>query len=475
MYHLKYGEIGRYSPPGGELIATFETKEDLESKFRTVSRKISGIFGTSQKFSDLTISAQPFYTEFNSLESTSQRTHYSSLPREPVCTENLTPWLKLLPCRSKAGLASLLNPIKLYDLFYHSMSVEVTRSQENSLSFHQQLLLVVELKEFKFSQIFGTPLIGPICPFSSQTKIQIEGFSDYSSFTPTPEEIGNNQVGFILKENLNNKKDFNLHYSPKENTNNNGYNHNNIGNGNSNNGNDNNNNFNNNGINDENISKNQSIKLNRFLKESGKIRGGVITQITNLEKNDLHLTLYDSLPWFMRVYFHTLTIKSNFENKEIEITDLNLEREQDNESNLFANQASLLRIQTSQDHGRPSIFELALVLKPGETFQISVDYLKGFLNFEEHPFDGNRGFDIAPAIVSMHGKKQNLKKRIYYTDSLLLMLPTPDFTMPYNVMTITTTAFLIWYGSFLNNLTGRAGLKLKKKSKAKWIIKPDKF
>ena len=26
---------------------------------------------------------------------------YSALPREAVCTENLTPWSKMLPCRSK--------------------------------------------------------------------------------------------------------------------------------------------------------------------------------------------------------------------------------------------------------------------------------------------------------------------------------------------------------------------------------------
>ena len=31
-----------------------------------------------------------------------------SLPREIACTENLTPWGKLLPCRHRAGLASLL-------------------------------------------------------------------------------------------------------------------------------------------------------------------------------------------------------------------------------------------------------------------------------------------------------------------------------------------------------------------------------
>ncbi len=29
------------------------------------------------------------------------------LPKEPVCAENLTPWLKLLPCRDHAGIAQL--------------------------------------------------------------------------------------------------------------------------------------------------------------------------------------------------------------------------------------------------------------------------------------------------------------------------------------------------------------------------------
>ncbi|KAI2595046.1 phosphatidylinositol glycan anchor biosynthesis class T [Homo sapiens] len=29
---------------------------------------------------------------------------YAVLPREVVCTENLTPWKKLLPCSSKASL-----------------------------------------------------------------------------------------------------------------------------------------------------------------------------------------------------------------------------------------------------------------------------------------------------------------------------------------------------------------------------------
>ena len=37
------------------------------------------------------------------------------LPREVVCTENLTPLVKLLPCRQRAGLATLLNPSRYDD------------------------------------------------------------------------------------------------------------------------------------------------------------------------------------------------------------------------------------------------------------------------------------------------------------------------------------------------------------------------
>jgi hypothetical protein len=33
---------------------------------------------------------------------------HGSLPAEAVCTENVTPWIKLLPCRDQAGVGALL-------------------------------------------------------------------------------------------------------------------------------------------------------------------------------------------------------------------------------------------------------------------------------------------------------------------------------------------------------------------------------
>jgi len=60
--------------------------------------------------------------------STSENLHllHGTLPREVVCTENLTPFLKLLPCKGKAGISSLLDGHKLFDASWQSMSIDVT-------------------------------------------------------------------------------------------------------------------------------------------------------------------------------------------------------------------------------------------------------------------------------------------------------------------------------------------------------------
>ena len=50
---------------------------------------------------------------------------FGSLPREAVCTENLTPWLKLLPCQGRQGLTQLMDRPTLYGASYHAMHVHL--------------------------------------------------------------------------------------------------------------------------------------------------------------------------------------------------------------------------------------------------------------------------------------------------------------------------------------------------------------
>lgn len=58
---------------------------------------------------------------------------HASLPSEHVCTENLTPFLKLLPCKSLSGIAGLLNPHSLFDADWHGMGVHVSYDWEEGV------------------------------------------------------------------------------------------------------------------------------------------------------------------------------------------------------------------------------------------------------------------------------------------------------------------------------------------------------
>ncbi len=55
---------------------------------------------------------------------------HAQLPTENVCTENLTPFLKLLPCKNAKGLATLLNPLAVFSANFHGLGVHVLRRDE---------------------------------------------------------------------------------------------------------------------------------------------------------------------------------------------------------------------------------------------------------------------------------------------------------------------------------------------------------
>ena len=74
---------------------------------------------------------------------------YGAVPEESLCTENLTPWRKLLPCKSvrshlymktinlsfQDGLISLLNPYSIYATTYSTMGLNVIRLCQASILF----------------------------------------------------------------------------------------------------------------------------------------------------------------------------------------------------------------------------------------------------------------------------------------------------------------------------------------------------
>ncbi len=70
-----------------------------------------------------------------------------------VCTENLTPFLKLLPCKGKTGIATLLDGHKLFDASWQSMAIDVRpvcpADGECVLEMEQTIDMVLDIERSK--------------------------------------------------------------------------------------------------------------------------------------------------------------------------------------------------------------------------------------------------------------------------------------------------------------------------------------
>lgn len=90
-FNLLWGEPSVTVPNGGELKAEFdEVREDpLDKSWKRLVNTLSAV----------TCSAVELMENETTVFLTPNEA-YGTLPRESVCTENLTPWLKFLPCRN---------------------------------------------------------------------------------------------------------------------------------------------------------------------------------------------------------------------------------------------------------------------------------------------------------------------------------------------------------------------------------------
>lgn len=123
--------------------------------------------------------------------------------------------------------------------------------------------------------------------------------------------------------------------------------------------------------------------------------------------------------------------------------------------------ASLIRdMSYSLPHGRrPTLLETVLVLPRNSHVRLSTAFTKSFIAYTEHPPDAERGWDLPPAVISYRpvdsrGESAPRETRIY-TKNLLVDIPTPDFSMPYNVIIMSSTVIALFFGSIFNLLTRR--------------------
>ncbi|KAI0869851.1 Gpi16 subunit [Hypoxylon argillaceum] len=460
---------------GVELWAWLEadTEEEADHKWLTLTNALSGLFCASLNFIDETRTTRPvmsFRPEGNH-GSALDRLHllHGVLPHEIVCTENLTPFLKLLPCKGKAGISSLLDGHKLFDASWQSMAIDIrpicTPGQECILQIDQTIDMVLDIERSKrprgnpiprpppgheltcntskpyhsgdtcfpsdfaegedwsLDRLFGKSLKGacpltdaeipPVCihvperrdifttvgateikhPDGLSRCYQIPAEGDFSMILPRMAQDGDN-AKTIADETVQPETPL--------------------------------------------------LYAERSFTGHGQERGGVQSILRNPSPDTwVEFVYMESLPWFMRIYLHTLQAR-------VEGT-----------SGVKDDIVEEIYYRPALDRARGTQLELRMRIPPASTVFLTYDFEKSILRYTEYPPDANRGFDVAAAIITILPstspdapailqKTSNLR-----TTSLLLSLPTPDFSMPYNVIIFTSTAIALAFGGLYNILVRR--------------------
>ena len=122
------------------------------------SRAISGLFGLSINLQDNPNTVTPVHA-IQTHSNNKKHLRYASIPNEIVCTENLTPWIKLLPCGKTKGIARLFkNSNKIFESRYLSTGLHFKKVCTNPLAKKCVHSNTFELKQ-SLSLVFNSELI----------------------------------------------------------------------------------------------------------------------------------------------------------------------------------------------------------------------------------------------------------------------------------------------------------------------------
>ncbi|KKY24382.1 putative gpi transamidase component gpi16 [Phaeomoniella chlamydospora] len=433
---------------GVELWAWIEapTEDQAFEKWTSLTQLLSGLFCASLNFVDSTRTTRPVVSfgakgDHNQADGGLHLLH-GVLPGEVVCTENLTPFLKLLPCKGKAGISSLLDGHKVFDAAWQSMAIDIrpvcpSDRSECVVEIQQTIDIVLDIERSKrphddpiprpirsnipwsLQELFGRPIAGS-CPLIEEvgpnsTPVCLKVPHDRKVLTSAGAIESKSLPGASEERyyHLLPDQDFDITLPETEK--------------------------------EQIVSPGKElVHAERTITGHGAAQGGIRTILINPSFTDsVDFVYFESLPWFMRPFVHTL---------RAEITETKLSSPPSSEI------IQGMYYRPAVDRERGTQLELIISIPPASTVTLIYDFEKAILRYTEYPPDANRGFNVAPAVIRIlsQGNATDHQPDVYIrTTSLLLPLPTPDFSMPYNVIILTSTVIALAFGSIYNMLIRR--------------------
>ncbi|CDQ66716.1 unnamed protein product [Oncorhynchus mykiss] len=376
------------------------------------------------------------------------------LPREIVCTENLTPWKKLLPCGAKTGLAVLMNSEKVFHSSFYSQALHITpvcqdwQCKSTAWELRRTLNVVFDLhssgqgkREWSLFKKFSRTLT-EACPLASSSKVyvdvtdnpQVSNLTAIGAGSQAGEQFELSPATPLLwcwgigEPTRSMTSPTRQHALPQH------------------------------------AAALESSREWRYAAPSTSrraLRGG----LRAADGGDPH-------PGVQSPHIPGLPCAPAGHRA---LVPAPLHSHAHHTSKCRDNKPIYIQYQPSKDRLQPHLLEMLVQLPPNSVTEVTVQFERALLKWTEYTPDPNHGFYVGssvisalvPSVVAMDTprnarfsaafnfpcKEESSYFMRVYTEPLLVNLPTPDFSMPYNVICLTCTVMAVGYGSLYNLLT----------------------
>eukprot|EP00929_Paragymnodinium_shiwhaense_P013119 TRINITY_DN120985_c0_g1_i1.p1 TRINITY_DN120985_c0_g1~~TRINITY_DN120985_c0_g1_i1.p1 ORF type:complete len:675 (-),score=112.18 TRINITY_DN120985_c0_g1_i1:10-2034(-) len=420
-----------------------------------------------------------------------QQLRYATLPYEPVCTENLTPWLKLLPCGHRRGLTALLAPLSVAESPLTSLSLTVVM-QEGKAVLRAALDVVLDVKaeatgfaawfgqnEFKAcsaaesSVVFVHSDVAPdqdAFPASGMAASSLGAVEGVSLAVSSADFVGLKRSAQLSIPDVKNQSPPWSEVRSSAGRSGSGA-----------------------------LSSAASVGLasssaaaglavmRDILSQEGfseRTHGRYLLKFSNPTGTVRRVRFMDQLPFFIRPMWQSFRV--SIRRPDGETIDLH---------GWEAMRRFSVKFVPTDGFRQPTELQLEATVAPEETISIFLDVLKNFIQLREFSYACEKGFDVGSAAwIEIEGTEdadpvQSFRAalaptkpsgssfestsaeartwKLRFTQGYIVLLPMPDFSMPFNVIALSSTAVTFFFGSvFRLSAAGKV---------PHWVMKRDKF
>ncbi|WRT68675.1 uncharacterized protein IL334_005654 [Kwoniella shivajii] len=440
---------------GGEIRGWLKDGDDVEDRWSAVTHALGGLFCAGLGPGDSGENVRTFGNIYPEKRRTSNTTHFLlSHPESHLCTENLTPFLSLLPSKGLSGISSLLaQPGIIFTWASQSEGIEVLMPTSSNdgvwRGWWEGIIDLVDNKgnrkrDFSIEGIFKKK-IPKAFPETQQSILRlIKDDSTAITVHPSGKEktdwidgklrdivewdlLDQDLIGGDININWDEEKfDYPRHIPPPP------------------------------------------ITITRTVIDKLASDGTFQITINNNEDIERKAVYSELWPWWVKGWM-----------SEVELTVQGEKRPELIES-ISYNPSLPPKISTSTIH-------FNVIIPPKSKLILKIPFSKLTLRYTEHRPDAERGIELPSGILTLldtipesrhdpeleserrdssvagpdvsrkgNDARKTGRRRIY-TNRLLLDVPTPDFSMPYNVIIMSSTVMAVFFGLMQGALTRKWG------------------